>query len=261
MSFQTDLSLGSWLVRCLGTLGCLVGMTGCALGPNPDYDPPAGATAETTTATGTDTAGSAGPSTSADAGTDSGSETSSEEVVEVVAVIAECVGLPDDEEGFVNPDACEASTSQGNNNAGQGEMLVDLTDADLDGREVRSFLKFPWDPAYLAQGASVELVLHTTAGGDGDSSDQTGEVWLVESFDLESLNQSTPSTQGSEPKATDLGMAANNAQVRWQLPVSLFTEGQPVYLGVLAVSGDGVNYWNLEAKFDNQRPMLVVTFN
>ncbi len=232
---------------------------GC-FGINPEYDQPTGtASAESTTDESTLTGASAGPT--ADVGSDSDSDTvDTSQPVEVLAEIAECVALADNQENYVGPDECEQVTSAGNNNGGVGEMVVDQLDGDLGDREVHSYLKFPWHPAYRVDGAKVELILHTTADGDSQSSSQTGEIWLVDTFTLGSLAQAIPSRVGTAPKAQDMGMAGNDKQVAWELPASTFDDGQPVYIGVLPVSEDGVNYWNLDAKLAAERPVLLVTF-
>jgi len=212
-----------------------------------------------TTETTTDTASEGPAGSQTDTGADA-ETTNATQPVSVLPELAECVGLETDKHDYVGPDACEQAASQGNNNMGIGEMVVDGLDNDLNDTEVRTYLKFPWNPAYTASGASVELILHTTQG-EGESSDQTGVVWKVEAFDLENLEQGASAKIGQEFIAPDQGMAGNNSAIVWAIPASAFTEGEPLYLGVFPVTNDGVNYWNLDAKDADERPALVVHVN
>lgn len=254
MSFRADIWASAPHWQCAVALVAMTSCQGC-FGINPAYD---GGTSEGTAATETD-------ATDATAGTSEtsapGEETDS--VVEPVSMLpelAECVALQTDKDDHVGPDACEMASSQGNDNMSVGEMVVDGLDQDLKGREVRSYLKFAWDPVYTSSGVSVELVLHT-AKGDGESSNQTGAVWKVKEFDLDKLSNLAPPTVGDEPLGMDQGMAGNSSTISWAIPASAFTEGEPLYLGVFPTTDDGVNYWNLDAMKADERPALVVHFN
>lgn len=149
----------------------------------------------------------------------------------IAATVAACTS-PDNP----NPNLCESST-------GSGEMAVDGNDSALD-IEFASFLRFSI-PSALANRTvtSATLVLYATDNvkADGPSS---GEVWLVEAFDAQSLFSAAPAKVGTQRLSPDQGAVDQNDTITWPLPSSVINAGQNLHLGVFALNDEGVNYWN-----------------
>lgn len=160
--------------------------------------------------------------------------------VEVPASIAECTDPVQ-----LDPAACAASD-------GSTSLSVDAQDSAFGGQPTSAWLRFDL-PAEIRglDVTSVRLRLVVTDEATADS-DSTGEIWSVEPFDLSSLTRLQP--QLIEVLAPDAGPVTHGAVVDWPLPSST-AEASVLYLGVIAVSDDGVNYWNNEGA---SPPALVI---
>lgn len=76
------------------------------------------------------------------------------------------------------------------------------------------------------------------------ASTQTGEIWRVQPFTEMSLHMSEPAKVGMTPIGADKGAVTQNQILNWSLPTSLVAANQGVFLGVLPINSDGVNYYN-----------------
>ncbi|MEZ4429278.1 MAG: hypothetical protein R3A51_16515 [Nannocystaceae bacterium] len=218
-------------------------------------------TTDAPTSAGTDPTGSDSDDsvTTTDAPTtDTATTDTTLDTVDILADQAGCLGLPKGNQGLVLAVDCEIESSVGNGHGDLGEMVVDLVNGDFKDRETRSFLRFPW-PAALdgAQIVAVELLL-TSSDHDGQTtSDQSGEIWACEAFDLDVVVDEPALVDAAI--APDQGAVDLTQQVSWTLPVSVLVPGQPTHLAVVPVSDDGVNYWNNAAPQADWRPLLRVT--
>jgi len=165
------------------------------------------------------------------------------ETLSFSATIAECidVALPD-------PDFCETSI------AGPGSMKVD-TEADQP--TYVAYLRFDLTGAPADKSATDVSLTLTVSNKQMANSDESGEVWQVEPFELPDLSNLAPNAVGTPPLAASLGPVAPFDSVEWQLPPSVITVAQSVYIAITPASVDGVNYDNLDGVTP---PVLRVTF-
>jgi hypothetical protein len=149
--------------------------------------------------------------------------------LELPAAIAECTDPVQ-----LDPAACAAAD-------GPASLNVDNQDSDFAGEATRAWLRFEV-PGQLQglQVTSVRLRLVVTDHPDAQSN-AGGEIWRTEAFELQSLTQLQPAL--IELVSVNVGPVVQGDVVEWPLP-STIVESSSVYLGVIAVSNDGVNYWN-----------------
>jgi hypothetical protein len=183
------------------------------------------------------TAASSSDSTSTD-----GSETGSPAaVLHYQAALAEC-----NDPVYLDPDACELGGSPS-----MGAMVVDLI--DVDAGPIHGFLRFDFDDA-LVPDLVVSVTLRMVATNVSTSS-SSGEVHRVEPFELIDLFSFQPAPVGPL-LAPDQGPVASGAVVEWALPPELLSlHESSLYLGILPLSSDGIDYWNLDGAVP---PQLVV---
>jgi hypothetical protein len=146
----------------------------------------------------------------------------------------------------LDPEVCkdEASPSP-------AALLVDLDDTAVG--PFHGYLRFDLDGA-VDPGLVVSVTLRMTVTSVSSSA-SSGAVYLVEPFELMDLYAIQPAPIGPA-LAPDQGAVAGNDVVEWSLPPDLLPLGEPsLYLGILAQSTDGVDYWNLAGA---QPPELVV---
>jgi hypothetical protein len=162
-------------------------------------------------------------------------------VVEIVAVVADCIDplVPD-------PDVCAADQPR-------ATMGVDaeVTPPMMDARH--SYLRFDLgELAGRVVSAALEITVSTVSSAGSSSS---GEIWQVASFTRSDLFVSTPAPMGQAPIVGDQGAVGQGQTVSFALPTALF--GEPsLFFGVLPLSTDGIDYENLDGAVP---PKLVVT--
>ena len=183
----------------------------------------------------TSTTESSSGSTSSGESTDGSTTTGNPlDIVEIGPELALCTDPVSNDAAL-----CEAST-------GLMGLSVDLLNDGVMQAPTTAFLAFEVPP--LPAGAtlvSASLVLHTTTDPGSESMDQTGEVWLTESFTADTLALGQPILLGDGPVAADLGGVGTSEPVEWALPVDEITAG-PLHLAVVPTSSLGVDYWNAE---------------
>jgi hypothetical protein len=148
--------------------------------------------------------------------------------LELSATIAECTDPVQ-----LDPPACAASDSP--------SISVDAVDSAFANQPTSGWLQFEVPEALSTlRVTSVRLQLVVTDHGSADG-DAAGEVWSVQPFDLETLTEVQPTS--IERLAESFGPVTQGDVVEWHLPASAVATSS-VHLGVIAVSTDGVNYWN-----------------
>jgi hypothetical protein len=163
------------------------------------------------------------------------------------AAIADCInpGAPD-------PDACALEV-------GQDRITVDTEfDEMTDPTPRQVYLRFEIGNELAGKTidlAGVHLRVPSTSGSD---SNQTGDMWLVAPFDRAALFVAAPATMGSRPISPDQGTVAQGELVVFPLPASAVVAGGTVYLGILPLSTNGVDYFNLAGE---DPPVLVVDYH
>jgi hypothetical protein len=163
-------------------------------------------------------------------------------IVEYGASVAACVATIDPD-----PDFCEKDT-------GADNLNVDLLDIDT-GYQFWAFLRFDLD-AKLACTDVTSVILqlvatnHVDAAGNG-----SGEVWLVDPFSSRAdLATAVPGKKTL--LAGDQGPVGQGETVRWELPTSIISSGEPIHLGIIPTSDEGVNYWDNDGP---SPPLLLVS--
>lgn len=153
--------------------------------------------------------------------------------VEYPAVVADCINpdLPD-------PDACATEVAQ-------NRMTVDTEfDAVNDPTARNVYLRFDLDGTLAGKtidAVNVRLHVPNTSGSD---STQSGEIWVVDPFDRQALFVGPPAQVGGSPVSPNLGAVALDSDVLFPLPNNSVTPGGNVYLGILPLSTNGVDYFN-----------------
>lgn len=147
------------------------------------------------------------------------------------ATVAECISPT-----VFDPDACELST-------GMGQMAVDTSDSATL-LPIHSFIRFDIDGT-IANKTIDAVTLRLTVTNDAKApSNQSGEIWRVQSFTASSLEMSEPAKMGTSPIGADKGAVTANQVLDWSLPTNIVAANQGVFLGVFPISSDGVNYYN-----------------
>lgn len=181
---------------------------------------------ETTDGTSTDGTSADGTSTG---GTSSGGP---ETLLIYPAALAECNDPVD-----LDPDVCELG-----GNPPMGTLVVDLDTAGVG--PIHGYLRFDLDDAVVPD-TVVSVTLRLVAS-DVSMSPSSGEVYRVEPFGLMDLYAVQPSPIGAV-LAPDQGAVAPNDVVEWSLPPDVLSLGEPsLHLGILPLSTDGIDYWNLD---------------
>jgi hypothetical protein len=146
----------------------------------------------------------------------------------------------------LDPEVCKVEASPT-----PAALLVDLEDTGIG--PFNGYLRFDLDGA-VDPDLVVSVTLRMTVTSVSTSS-STGAVYLVEPFELMDLYAIQPASIGPA-LAPDQGAVVGNDVVEWSLPPDLLPLGEPsLYLGILAQSTDGVDYWNLAGA---QPPELVI---
>lgn len=161
--------------------------------------------------------------------------------IEYDAAVADCIFI-----GMEDPDACEA-------NSGAGYMTVDadVSQVSLPGH---AFVRFDLD-GQLAGLTVIEVRLRMTVGdvADADSS-STGELFEVAPFTRMDLFTAAPATMGM--LGGDQGAVTLNDVVDWLLPTTIVAADGSVFVGLLPVVSNGVDYFNANGA---QPPKLIIT--
>jgi hypothetical protein len=153
-----------------------------------------------------------------------------------VASIADCINASDP-----NPDTCESTT-------GPNLMSVDSLDAQT-GAANHSYVRFDVDDALAGVQVTAIRLLLRTGPNINASSDQSGEVWQVGTFERADLFVAAPTNEGSAPLAESMGgtdpeAIGTSQDVVWSLPSTVAVPNAPLCLGILPASDDGVDYLN-----------------
>ncbi len=148
----------------------------------------------------------------------------------------------------LNPDECEGIADPS-----PGAMLVDEAANGMG--PFNSYLRFDLDDQ-LDIGAVVSVTLRiTTTPSDSADSNASGEVWQVEPFTLDDLFMFQPATVGPL-LAADQGAVFPDTVVQWPLPPDVLVPNRStLYLGVVANSTNGIDYWAMNGLLP---PELVV---
>ena len=197
--------------------------------------PPPGTQASSLTSTSSAT-------TSEGTSSEGSSSTTGAQTHEFVAAIALCT-----DPVMLDPDACEGAT-------GPNHMRVDTQFTELGNEPATAWLRFDVDDTVVVTGSTtvtLQLVVGDTPDGDSNAS---GEVWEVEPFTAADLSNTQPATVGAV-LGDDLGAVTFGETVQWSLPSTLIAPGESVYLGVLPVSNNGVDYWNANG---DEPPRLII---
>jgi hypothetical protein len=151
--------------------------------------------------------------------------------VTYTASIAECLDPGDPDPAF-----CRA-------NNGATELPVDLDDDNL-GVPFYSYVRFDFDQAIAGREVmAVRLSLVVTDGSQSHGPN-AGEIWRVATFTAAELNTQTPAQLGGAAIAGDQGPVVQLEEVTWSLPTAII-DNNFLCLGIVPVSGNSVNYWNL----------------
>jgi len=167
--------------------------------------------------------------------------------VEYPAAVADCVnpGAPD-------PDACAVEV-------GQSRMTVDAEfDSINDPTPRHVYLRFDLDGTLTGKvidAVSDRLHVPTMSGSNSDNS---GNMWEVAPFDRSDLFVAAPINMGSTPISPNLGAVALDSDVLFPLPVDSVAADASVYLGILPINTNGVDYFNNGGAAP---PMLVVDYH
>lgn len=157
------------------------------------------------------------------------------------AAVADCVYI-----GMEDPDVCAAAPPV-------NTMTVDgaVSTVMLPGH---SFLRFDLD-GQLAGATVTEVRLRLTVSDDSNAASvSTGELHEVAPFTRMDLFTAAPATVA--PLGGDQGAVMPNDPVEWVLPSGIVAADGSVFLGVLPVDTDGVDYWNNDGAMP---PVLLVT--
>ena len=157
------------------------------------------------------------------------------------ATVAECIAP-----NFPNPALCRQYN-------GMNQLVIDTRDSTtLD--PWNSYIRFETDNA-IAGKTVTKVVLRVVATNDAKApGPDTGSVFVVSPFTLQSLTGTTPTKVGGQLAGTQ-GTVTMGKVISWTLPTSVVTPGQPVYLGLFANDDDGVNYFNIDG---TTPPRLIV---
>ena len=157
------------------------------------------------------------------------------------AAVADCIYI-----GMEDPDVCAADLPI-------NAMTVDASVSTnlLPGH---SYLRFDLD-GQLAGKTVTEVRLRLTVSDDmSAASVSSGELHEVEPFTRPDLFVEAPMAVAS--LGADQGAVMPNDVVEWVLPTALVAPNGSVFLGVLPVSTNGVDYWNNDGAAP---PLLLVT--
>jgi hypothetical protein len=167
--------------------------------------------------------------------------------VEYGAAVADCInpGAPD-------PDACALEV-------GQNRMTVDTAfDSVNDPTPRHVYLRFDLDDTLAGKVVDAVNVRLHVPNTSGSNSDNSGNMWLVAAFDRADLFVAAPITMGSMPVSPNLGTVTLDSDVLFPLPVDSVVAGGSVYLGILPINTNGVDYFN---NMGSEPPALVVDYH
>lgn len=136
-----------------------------------------------------------------------------------------------------DPDACAAE------NEGT-RISVDL-EVDLATGARHSFVRFDLDDALSGHVVTAVVLRLTVPIVMGAESNQTGQVWEVAPFTRADLFNGVPAQVGGAPLAGDMGAVVQGQVVDFSLPTTAVASGASVFLGLIPVSTNGVDYFNL----------------
>lgn len=165
-----------------------------------------------------------------------------------LANVADCVDLTDPD-----PDVCEAKNG--------GAMSVDnvndalATSDAAPGPPSAAFLRFNLDGAFAGKTVTKVEVEAKALTGTSAASDSSGQVWSVSTFTRPDLFTAVP-TKGTL-LAGSVGAVASGATVKWTLPTTSVTAGNPACFGIYPVSTNGVDYQNAKG---TSPPRLIVSY-
>jgi hypothetical protein len=220
------------------------GGTGGAAGPGPTSTTSGNMTVSSTSM-GTMTQTTSTMSSTSVSSTGGGGEGPGQ--VEYPAAIADCInpGAPD-------PDDCALEV-------GMNRMTVDTEwNSMTDPTPRHVYLRFDLDGTIAGKtvdAVAVRLHVPNTSGAD---SPQTGDMWEVDPFDRPSLFVGAPMTVGAAPVSPNLGAVGLDQDVFFPLPTDSVTANGSVFLGILPLSANGVDYFNA---LGAEPPALVVDYH
>jgi hypothetical protein len=146
------------------------------------------------------------------------------------AVVAECVDP-------VTPSPARCRTVNG-----QDQLAVDRFDS-AERVEWAAYLAFPLDDK-LAGRTVVAAKVRVVATDDTDAdAPNTGQLWQVQPFTLESLGTTAPARVGNTPLAGSQGAVDQLQPVEWPVPPALIADGV-VYVSIQTGVDEGALYWN-----------------
>jgi hypothetical protein len=205
-----------------------------------------GASPTTTTSSATISGSTSGTTTSSSTSSTGGGGQGPGEVT-YTAAVADCVGPT-----MPNPDTCETEV-------GAGTMTVDTEyDPPIDLTARQSYLRFDLDGTLAGKtidGATLRVRVTAIMGAE---SNQTGELWQVQPFTRSDLFVATPAPVGASPIAADQGPVALSELVSFAVPTSLISPNGSVFLGLLPLTTNGVDYYNANGA---EPPVLVVDYH
>lgn len=157
------------------------------------------------------------------------------------AAVADCIYI-----GMEDPDVCATAPPI-------DTMTVDssVSSTMLPGH---SYLRFDLD-GQLSGKTVTEVRLRLTVSDDMNAASvSTGEVHEVAPFSRMDLFVAAPMSLGL--LGGDQGAVMPNDVVEWPLPNALVAPNGSVFLGLLPLNADGVDYWNAKGLTP---PVLLVT--
>jgi hypothetical protein len=230
-SSATTTGGGTWAIEGSGT--------GMASTGNPVVDDTTSAASTAALDTSGGTTMVVGPTSTSSQGSETESPMT---VLRYRAALAEC-----NDPVNLDPDACELEAAPS-----MGALTVDLQNNTGIG-PFHGYLRFDLDGA-LDPDLVVSVTLRLVAT-DSSSSPSSGEVHRVEPFELMDLFAYQPATIGPL-LAPAQGPVAGGDVVEWLLPPNELPLDEPsLYFGIVPLSSDGIDYWNLDGA---QPPELVV---
>lgn len=202
-------------------------------GTTADPDPTTGGFNPTDSDPSSSSTASTGSMSTESSSTESSSTGPAASVIELVATLAACTDPVNND-----PAGCELSTET------QG-MSVDLENSGAMGAPTTAFVAFvPDDELATATVLSAEVRLTATDEANAESTTQSGELWLTESFTLDSLALGQPALLGRGPIAPDQGAVVTSEEVTWELDPADVDTSSTVFVAVVPTTVEGVDYWN-----------------
>ena len=160
------------------------------------------------------------------------------ETVVVHPELAACAFLASNGAPYGGPLECTNAATTTNATQVTGVLTIDATTNYSLNREARIFLRFEIPAEVDPEAATVTLTIHVadnpSAGGPA------GELHLAEAFSNQSLTTAAPGLL--DLLAVNIELLAPDGAGTWLVPSDAVKPGEPLYLGLRAISDDGVLY-------------------